>query len=195
MTDPQRYADKARETAPGTEVFALSCLTGRGTDGIRKYFAKGKTIVFLGSSGVGKSTLVNTLCGREVMKTSAIREADSRGRHTTVTRSLIMLPGGAMVIDTPGMRELGMFDAEEGIGKTFADVEALTGECRFPDCTHTVEPGCALLAAIEDGTLDRGRYEHYMKLRKESLYNSDPGEYLINKRSKFRQIAKENRRR
>ena len=189
------YADKARETAPGTDVYALSSLTGEGTDGIKKYFSKGKTIVFLGSSGVGKSTLVNTLCGREVMKTSAVRESDSRGRHTTVTRSLITLPGGAMVIDTPGMRELGMFDAGEGIGKTFADAEALTRKCRFPDCTHTVEPGCALLAALEAGTLDRDRYEQYLKLGRESLYNSDPGEYLKEKRNKFRQIAKENRRR
>ncbi|MBR4749551.1 MAG: ribosome small subunit-dependent GTPase A [Abditibacteriota bacterium] len=195
VPDPQPYVEQVRQIAPGTEVFALSSVTGEGTDGIGKYFAKGKTIVLLGSSGVGKSTLVNTLCGREVMKTSAIREDDSRGRHTTVTRSLIMLPGGAMVIDTPGMRELGMFDAEEGIGKTFADAEALAGQCRFPDCTHTVEPGCALLAAIEEGTLTRERYERYMKLGKESRYNSDPGEFLKEKRNKFRQIAKENKRR
>ncbi|MBQ9359094.1 MAG: GTPase RsgA, partial [Abditibacteriota bacterium] len=115
VPDPESYAEQIRQIAPGTEVYALSCVTGRGTEDIKRYFSKGKTIVLLGSSGVGKSTLVNTLCGREVMKTSAIRESDSRGRHTTVTRSLIMLPGGAMVIDTPGMRELGMFNAEEGI--------------------------------------------------------------------------------
>ena len=195
VPDPGEYVEQVSRAAPGVDVFALSSVTGQGTDSLKKYFACGKTIVFLGSSGVGKSTLVNTLCGREVMKTSEIRESDDRGRHTTVTRSLIMLPCGAMVIDTPGMRELGMYDAGEGIGKTFADLEALAGECRFPDCSHTVEPGCRLLRAAETGEISRKRLEQYLKLLKESDFNSDPEEYLQSKRNKFRQIAKENRRR
>lgn len=117
------YIDKVKDIAFGVDVYAISCITKEGLDDIKKYFAKGNTICFLGSSGVGKSTLVNTLYGEEVMKTSEIREEDSRGRHTTTVRNLIMLPNGAMVIDTPGMRELGMWNAEEGISKTFSDIE------------------------------------------------------------------------
>ncbi len=190
----QDYIDEVESIAIGVDVYAVSCVTKEGLEDIQKYFSKGKTIVFLGSSGVGKSTLVNTLYGEEVMKTSEIREYDSRGRHTTTSRNLIMLPNGAMIIDTPGMRELGMWNAEEGISKTFSDIEELTYGCKFSDCTHTNEPGCKVLEAIENGELSRERFDQYIKLQKESQYNTDSEQYLKDKKEKFKKIAKMNRK-
>ena len=164
-----------------------------GIEDIKKYFVQGKTIVFLGSSGVGKSTLVNTLYGQEIMKTSEIREDDSRGRHTTTSRNLIMLPNGAMIIDTPGMRELGMWEVSVGLDKTFQDVEQYLGKCKFSDCTHTNEPGCKILEAIENGELSQDRFNSYIKLQNEARYNNDNESYLIEKREKFKNIAKMNK--
>ncbi|MBQ7667985.1 MAG: ribosome small subunit-dependent GTPase A [Clostridia bacterium] len=187
------YIDKVKDIAFGVDVYAISCITKEGLDDIKKYFAKGNTICFLGSSGVGKSTLVNTLYGEEVMKTSEIREEDSRGRHTTTVRNLIMLPNGAMVIDTPGMRELGMWNAEEGISKTFSDIEEYIKMCKYSDCTHTNEPGCKILELIEKGELTRERYDEYVKLMKESQYNTDPEQYLKNKKEKFKEITRINK--
>ena len=189
----QDYINEVESVAFGVDVYAISCKTNQGLDDLKKYFSKGNTIVFLGSSGVGKSTLVNTLYGKEVMKTSEIREEDSRGRHTTVSRNLIMLPNGAMIIDTPGMRELGMWNAEEGISKTFSDIEQLTENCKYSDCTHTNEPGCKVLEAIENGSLTKERFEQYIKLQKESRYNTDSEQYLRDKKEKFKNIAKINK--
>lgn len=194
VSDVQDYILQVESVAIGVDVYAVSCVTHDGIDNIKKYFSKGKTIVFLGSSGVGKSTLVNTLYGEEVMKTQEIREEDSRGRHTTTSRNLIMLPNGAMIIDTPGMRELGMWNAEEGISKTFEDIDLLTKQCKFSDCTHTSEPGCKILEAISNGELSEERFSQYIKLLKESQYNTDSDEYLKNKKEKFKQIAKMNRK-
>ena len=194
VTNVQDFIDDVESVAIGVDIYAISCVTNDGLDDIKKYFSKGKTIVFLGSSGVGKSTLVNTLYGEEVMKTQEIRENDSRGRHTTTSRNLIVLPNGSMIIDTPGMRELGMWNADEGISKTFEDIEELTTMCKFTDCTHTNEPGCKILEAINNGELSLERFEQYIKLKKESLYNSDSEQYLRNKREKFKQIAKINRK-
>ena len=194
VSNAQEYINEVQNVAFGVDVYAVSCKTNEGIENIKKYFEKGNTIVFLGSSGVGKSTLVNTLYGEEVMKTSEIREDDSRGRHTTTSRNLIMLPNGAMIIDTPGMRELGMWDAEAGINKTFQDVEQYIGMCKFSDCTHTNEPGCKILEAIENGELSKERYEQYIKLQKESLYNTDSEQYLKNKKEKFKEIARINRK-
>ena len=194
VSNVQDYILQVESVAIGVDVYAVSCVTHDGIDNIKKYFSKGKTIVFLGSSGVGKSTLVNTLYGEEVMKTQEIREEDSRGRHTTTSRNLIMLPNGAMIIDTPGMRELGMWNAEEGISKTFEDIDLLTKQCKFSDCTHTNEPGCKILEAISNGELSEERFSQYIKLLKESQYNTDSDEYLKNKKEKFKQIAKMNRK-
>ena len=194
VENSQEYIDQVESVAIGVDIYAVSCITKAGIDNIKKYFNKGKTIVFLGSSGVGKSTLVNTLYGEEVMKTQEVREDDSRGRHTTTSRNLIMLPNGAMIIDTPGMRELGMWNATEGISKTFEDIEELTKHCKFSDCTHTNEPGCKILESIENGELSEDRFLQYQKLLKESLYNTDSDEYLRNKKEKFKQIAKINRK-
>ena len=189
----QEYIEQVESVAFGVDVYAVSCITGYGLDSIKKYFSKGNTIVFLGSSGVGKSTLVNTLYGDNVMKTSDIREEDSRGRHTTTSRNLIMLPNGAMIIDTPGMRELGMWNAENGINKTFQDIEQYMGMCKFSDCTHTNEPGCKILEAIVNGEIDQERFEQYLKLQKESRYNTDSNQYLQEKKNKFKEISKINK--
>lgn len=194
VSNIEDYIQEVQDIAFGVDVYAVSCITKDGLDDIKKYFTKGNTIVFLGSSGVGKSTLVNTLYGKEVMKTSEIREDDSRGRHTTTSRNLIMLPNGAMVIDTPGMREIGMWDAEAGISKTFSDVEQYIGMCKYTDCTHTNEPGCKILEAIENGELSKERFEQYLKLQKESRYNTDSEQYLRDKREKFKAISKINKR-
>ena len=187
------YISQTQDIAIGVDIYAISCMSKSGLDEMKKYFNKGNTIVFLGSSGVGKSTLVNTLYGKEVMKTSEIREEDSRGRHTTTSRNLIMLPNGAMIIDTPGMRELGMWDADVGISKTFQDVEKYIGLCKFSDCTHSNEPGCRILQAIKDGELSEERDDQYLKLKKESEYNTDTQLYLKDKREKFKEIAKINK--
>ena len=123
--------------------------------------------MLLGSSGVGKSSLVNALAGTALMATQAIREDDARGRHTTTHRQLVLLPSGRLVLDTPGMRELGLWDADAGVAATFADVEALAAACRFRDCAHEAEPGCAVQAALADGSLDVGRWRSYIKLQRE----------------------------
>ncbi len=166
--DPADYLRRAAQVAPGVELHAVSARRGLGLDGLSPYLQPGKTLVFLGSSGVGKSSLVNALAGEEVMTVSGIREADGRGRHTTTHRQLIRLPGGALIIDTPGMRELGMAEATEGLSETFSDVEQYLGRCRFRDCRHEKEPGCAVKAAIAAGDLDPARWERYRKLREES---------------------------
>lgn len=195
VDDVESYISEVESVAIGVDVYAISCKAKIGLDNLQKYFKKGNTLVFLGSSGVGKATLVNTLIGEKVMKTSEIREDDSRGRHTTTNRQLLMLPTGAMVIDTPGMRELGMWNCDDGIDKTFQDVEKYFGTCKFSDCTHTSEPGCKVLEAIKNGELSEERYNAYMKLKNEAKYNSDSESYLREKRNKFKEIAKQNRKR
>lgn len=131
----------------------------------------GQTVVLLGSSGAGKSTLSNTLLGRATQLTQSIRESDARGRHTTTRRSLLAMPGGAMLLDTPGMRELQLADCEEGVAATFADIEDMAGQCRFGDCRHESEPGCAVRAAIDAGQLDERRLLSYRKLLREQAFN------------------------
>ena len=195
VDDVESYISEIESVAIGVDVYAISCKAKIGLEKLQKYFKKGNTLVFLGSSGVGKSTLVNTLIGKDVMKTSEIREDDSKGRHTTTNRQLLMLPTGAMVIDTPGMRELGMWNCDDGIDKTFQDVEKYFGTCKFSDCTHTSEPGCKVLEAIKNGELSEERYNAYMKLKNEARYNSDSESYLREKRNKFKEIAKQNRKR
>jgi ribosome biogenesis GTPase len=154
--------------APGAEVFALSVYTGEGMEEFRSFLKPRKTLAFLGSSGVGKSSLVNALMGEDALEVGEVREDDARGRHTTTHRELCMLPEGSMVIDTPGMRELGILGADDGIGEAFSEIEALAKKCRFSDCTHTSEPGCAVQSALQSGDLDRTRYESYRALTKEN---------------------------
>ena len=137
-----------------------------GLDAVRSYLAPGVTAALLGSSGVGKSTLVNALVGEELLATQEIRE-DGRGRHTTTRRELVLLPGGGLLIDTPGMRELQLWSADEGLEEAFEDVTALFGHCKFSDCSHESEPGCAVKAALADGTLAPERWESYLSLQAE----------------------------
>lgn len=189
----QSQLTEAMITAAGAEVYAVSAKTGEGLDALKKYILPKKTLVFLGSSGVGKSSLVNALADEEVMSTGEIREDDSKGRHTTTYRQLIMLKSGAMIIDTPGMRELGMWDVSEGLDRSFADVEKYTGRCKFSDCTHTNEPGCAIRAAIESGELDEARWQSYTRLKNEAVFADDKESYLAAKKDKFKAIAKYNK--
>jgi ribosome biogenesis GTPase / thiamine phosphate phosphatase len=151
-------------------TFVVSAKTGGGMEAFEASLAKGETIVFLGSSGVGKSTLVNRLLGKSQQSTQAVREDDSRGRHTTTARELFLLASGAMVIDTPGLRELRLWDAAEGVTDAFADIEELAALCRFRDCKHESEPGCAVLAAMEEGALEEDRLENRRKLEREQEF-------------------------
>lgn len=153
--------------APGVDCVLLSSRRGDGVEALRALIGAG-TAIFLGESGAGKSTFLNVLCGCEVAATGEVREKDAKGRHTTTSREFIPLPGGGAVIDTPGLREAGLWESAEGISATFPDVERHLGKCRFSDCRHTTEPGCAIRAAIESGELDPARWEAYSRYISES---------------------------
>lgn len=153
--------------APGAAVHAVSAARNEGVDVVRSYLTPGRTIAFLGSSGVGKSTIINRLLGEDRQKVQAVSNAVGKGRHTTTSRSLLLHPDGGMIIDTPGMRELQLWASEGDVEQSFTDIELLAGKCRFGDCTHSTEPGCVVTAAVEDGSLDEDRYRNYMKLQKE----------------------------
>ncbi|MFJ9209517.1 ribosome small subunit-dependent GTPase A [Streptomyces sp. NPDC102264] len=160
-------AEDVRNTAPGVQVLSVSSATGEGID-VLSAVLSGGTSVLLGISGAGKSTLANALLGDEAMEVQATRDADGKGRHTTTTRNLLTIPGGGVLIDTPGLRGVGLWDAETGVGQVFSEIEGLAGGCRFHDCAHLAEPGCAVLAAVEDGSLSVRRLESYRKLLREN---------------------------
>jgi ribosome biogenesis GTPase len=164
--DPGSFRVAAAASAPGVEIIAVSVVSGQGLDEVRAHLGPGRTVVFTGSSGVGKSSIVNALAGADLLETAAIREDDARGRHTTTRRELIRLADG-LLIDTPGLRELGVLDGE-GVSTAFDDVEGLAGACRFNDCQHRSEPGCAVRAALRDGSLPADRFDAYTKLQREA---------------------------
>jgi ribosome biogenesis GTPase len=156
-------------TSPGVQVLPVSAATGDGID-VLAAMLSGGTTVLLGQSGAGKSTLANALLGEDVMEVQATRDIDGKGRHTTTTRNLLALPGGGVLIDTPGLRGVGLWDAESGVGQVFSEIEELAGDCRFHDCAHEAEPGCAVLAAVEAGTLPERRLDSYRKLLRENQW-------------------------
>jgi ribosome biogenesis GTPase len=168
--DSESLVTEVEAMAIGVSVHAVSAAMEQGMDKIRQYLSSGATAALLGSSGVGKSSIINRLLGEERLKVNEVREWDSRGRHTTSYRQMLLLPGGGIIIDTPGMRLVKLWGDEETVERAFDDIEELAGSCRFRDCQHQSEPGCAVQAALDDGTLDKKRYESYLKLKKELRY-------------------------
>ena len=192
--DTRRYALEAERVAVGVPVLVTASLAEDGLDALAPYLRPGRTVAFIGSSGVGKSTMINRLLGEARQTTGGLR-GDDRGRHTTTSREIFQLPGGALLLDTPGMREMGMWDAQAGIDQTFTDVLELAAQCRFADCTHTSEPGCAVRRAMETGTLAPERLAAFMRLSAENAYAQDSAAYLAQKERKFKEIAKINKAR
>lgn len=178
--------------ATGISIYPVSAKERLGLDALRHYLTKGNTVAFLGSSGVGKSALINALLGVEKQDTGEVREDDRMGRHTTTKRELILLPGSGMVIDTPGMREIQMWADEDDLRGTFYDIETLSQGCRFSDCSHDSESGCAVRAAISQGDLDPARLESYRKLQKELIYLASREEQStrLYEKAKYKKIAK-----
>jgi len=170
-------------------VLITSSVAEDGLAQVLPYIRQGRTVAFIGSSGVGKSTLINRLLGENRLDTNGLRN-DDKGRHTTTHRELILLPQGGMVIDTPGMRELGMWDSGSGIDQTFGEIEGLTAQCKFHDCSHQREPGCAIQKALREGTLSEERWNSYLKLKSETAYAEDSQSYLAAKEKRFKDIAK-----
>jgi ribosome biogenesis GTPase / thiamine phosphate phosphatase len=192
--DPEPFVEAARAVALGVELHVLSAQSGEGVDPALAGLRPGVTGALIGMSGVGKSTLVNRLLGHAQQRTAAIRESDERGRHTTTRRELFVLANGALLIDTPGMRELGMFDGEDGLQAAFEDIDALASACRFADCRHGHEPGCALRAAIAGGELAEERLRSYQKLERELAHEArrhDPQAALAHRQ----QVRKQGRAR
>lgn len=194
--DVEQKILETEAVAIGVPIFAVDSLQQAGIELLQQFVAPGKTIALVGSSGVGKSTLLNALMGSEVAKIGGIREEDSKGRHTTTHRELFQLPSGGLVIDTPGMRELQLWEGSEAIHATFSDIEELAKGCRFRNCEHEKEPGCAIRNAIENGVLVAKRLQNYKKLQKEIAYAMRKQDPVLARaeRGKWKKIAKQNRK-
>jgi ribosome biogenesis GTPase len=186
----EQRISEVRQANIKCKVLPLSNVTGFGVDQVSQLLEPGKTYCLVGSSGVGKTTLLNHIIGRDIFETNTVRASDGKGRHTTAQRQLTVLEQGAMLIDTPGMRELGNIGVSSGLEESFADIWSFSKTCRFANCTHTQEDGCALLAAIENGTLHADRYQSYLKLMKESEYYELSYSEKRSKDRKFGQFIK-----
>ncbi|WP_031485307.1 ribosome small subunit-dependent GTPase A [Maridesulfovibrio frigidus] len=171
--DPQEYLEKAQKLHDSMPVMVVNSKDTESVKALQNWFGKGESLVLLGSSGVGKSTLLNTINGTSKQKVGAIRVGDDKGRHTTTSRSLHVMPSGALLIDVPGIRELQLYDCESGVYNAFNEVSELTEQCKFADCSHKNEPGCAIRAALEDGIIDQRRLDNYQKLIEESELNKE----------------------
>ncbi|WOD41690.1 ribosome small subunit-dependent GTPase A [Nodosilinea sp. E11] len=184
--------DQVAAIALNVPIHAVSAATGDGLEQLEPYLGPGQTVALIGSSGVGKSTLTNSFLGVPYQATQTVRDDDSRGRHTTTGRHLLPLPSGALLIDTPGMRELQLWTTSEGLGATFADIEELAEDCRFRDCRHQGEPGCAVEAAVEAGTLGRDRLHSYHKLQREQQWidQRQDARAAINSKRRWKTIHK-----
>lgn len=185
--DPMAYVSKAQSLDPMLAVTEVNSLDPESASRLMPWCGAGNTVVFLGSSGVGKSTLLNSLFGKAVQLTAGIREDDKKGRHTTTGRTLHPLPGGGLLIDTPGMRELQLAASEESIADTFSEISGLARQCRFSDCSHNGEPGCAVLAAVDAGRVETRRLANYRKLLRERAFNEAT---LAEKREKDRKLGR-----
>jgi ribosome biogenesis GTPase len=168
--EPEKKVSETSAIAPGVPVHAISALNRDGIDALLPYLKKGETIVLIGSSGVGKSTLINTFLGKDVQKTSEVRPGDSKGQHTTTQRQIFILENGSLLLDTPGMRGLQLAETAHGIDDVFDDIETLAAGCRFSDCRHLNEAGCAVQKAVSDGAIDRKRLASFQKLRREAEF-------------------------
>lgn len=175
------------------KIFPLSSIENMGIMEIKNFIREGDTHAIIGSSGVGKSTLINTLAEKEILKTQEIRESDSKGKHTTTRREMHILPGGGIIIDTPGLREFGLWDNADGISKSFSEFEDYSEQCKYDDCTHTVEKGCAVIQAVESGEIPSERYNNYIKLRKELEYLETKTDIqkALEKKKKWKTIIKD----
>lgn len=195
VADPATVVEQAAEVAPGVRVLAVSAQRGDGLDAVRPLVASGRTLALLGPSGAGKSTLVNALAGATVMGTQTIRRADGKGRHTTTYRALVPIPGGGAVLDTPGIRAVGLLDQAAGLDTAFAEVAELAAACRFADCAHETEPGCAVRAALESGDLPPRRLESWRKLQKEIAYEMrrKDARLAAEERARWKRITREHR--
>ncbi|AEG60396.1 ribosome small subunit-dependent GTPase A [Desulforamulus ruminis] len=191
--DIPNKVQNAEAIALGVPVYVISSITGQGIESLEFHLGEGRTVALLGSSGAGKSTLINRLMGKPAQRTRDIRQGDDRGKHTTTSRELFLLPRGGLVVDTPGLRELQLWDSHEGFHETFEDVEFYAGQCRFTDCRHTSEPGCAVKRALAEGKLDPARFNHYLKLQKELAYLSrkENQQELLADKARWKKIHKE----
>jgi ribosome biogenesis GTPase len=190
--DTERYIREVERIAYGIPTHLVSAVTGTGMADLKQYLTKGSTSALLGSSGVGKSALINALLGEERLATGEVRKSDNEGRHTTTRRELILLPGGGAVIDTPGMREMHVWGDEEGLDNAFQDISELAKNCRFTDCRHDSEPGCAVREALRSGNLETKHFKNYLQLQRElrHLEARQEGKAALVEKMRWKQISK-----